>query len=597
MTNLDMQDSLLGDELIPEHQEFYTRVADRVNSGSILADLPRWITKNTSLMGRPWSFKDHEFQIEIAKDQRPYKCVKKCSQVGLTELQARLALAYVRVTNGRSLMYVLPYKNLAVKISKSRFDPVIEGSPSLSKAVTTGSNSADYKRFGNSNLYITGADAIQSAISAPIDRMIVDERDFCKERILSVLNSRMRHSDNPARDDFSTPTIGNFGITAAYEKSDQKRYLVKCLHCNQEQACDFVTQVVIPGFDLPFKDLTREDFTYHRYDFAGSYLRCIRCGKELDTAMMMASRRRWVAKHPGREVSGYAVKPFDLYKYNSTPKVILQYAEYSMQQDYWNFVLGEELDTKENKIDSKVVDECFNGNVAFSADDCYVGIDVGKTLHVFIGKRGLGKIDIFRIEQISINNGKFDEQVIKLLEPFNFRRLVIDAGPDISLPKALISHYGPERVLACTYTKGKAGSLKFYNDPDLEEGTISVARTKGFDQFVKTVNASGFTFPKCDLQKTVTEQFQQIARKLEYNDLGEKVATWVKLNDNDHSFHACFYAFVGMEIDAESYRAVDEVAPTSIVGVTMGKSHSSTIDMSHDIRNALAMHGFSRRSR
>jgi len=584
----------LPPEILPEYQDFLTRIADRVNSGAILADLPNWLVRNTKLRGKPWSFKDHEFQIAIARDQSPQKAVKKCSQMGLTELEIRLCLAYCRVSNGRALMYVLPYNKLATKIAKSRFDPVIEGSTSLSNSLTPGANSADFKRIGDSLLYITGAETVTSAISAPIDRIIVDERDFCRERVLGILNSRMRHADNPMRDDFSTPTIGNFGISAAYEKSDQKRYTVKCLHCNKVQAPSFIDQVVIPGYDKPFKELEKEDFTFHRYEFEKSYVRCIRCGKELDTSFPIAQQRQWIAAFPGRAVSGYAVKPYDLYKYNQTPKILLQYSDYSNQQDYFNFVLGEELDTKENKVDDSVVAKCFTGMQTESADDCYVGIDVGKTLHIFILVPLTGKKKVIRIEKIRIGDGPFKQQIVALLKPYNFRRLIIDAGPDISLPPALIAEYGPERVQACTYVKGKVGSLTFYEVGDTEEtiGTVKAARTKGFDHMVKQINHEQYEFCRGVHEKEVRFHMQQIARKEEYNEEGEKVPRWVKLDSDDHYFHACFYAHLAAEIDEGMFLAADEVAPVSITGVSVGAANHNPL-ASSEMKQAMAMFGVS----
>lgn len=586
--NLDQIDH---PDLIPEFQDFFSRIADRVNSGAILADLPTWICRNTFLKGRPWSFKDHEFQVAIAKDQSQLKAVKKCSQVGLTELQIRLALAYLRVSNGRSLMYVLPYSKMALKVSKSRIEPVIDSSPSLSKALIAGANSADYKRIGNSHLYIGGADKATEAISSPLDRLIIDERDFCRERVLGIYSSRMRHTEDgeAMRDEFSTPTISGYGICSAYERSDQKRYLVKCLHCNQEQAPEFVKQIVIPGFDKEFKELDREDFVLHRYEFKESYIRCAKCGKELDTSLANASRRRWVAKFPGREISGYAVKPYDLYKYNSTPRVIEQFSEYPLLQDYFNFVLGEELDTNDNKINDEVVGKSFNGEfLREPLDGVSVGIDVGKNVHVFVQIRSLGKSRVIGVYKLRFSDGDMLIQVAEILDSYAFAVCVIDAAPDISLPLRLQERYGVDRVHPCYYVKGKKADPALYSIND-EDGTVSAARTKCFDHMVKSINNYGYEFPQCEdqLKIEVREHFQQIARKEEYDDEGEKVAKWVKLSEMDHFFHACFYSHLGMLILDRDFNISDSVAPIGIMGAVIGGSKLA--ENPHDSSSSYAL--------
>ena len=584
------------DEILPEYQDFFTRVADRVNSGAILADLPQWIIKHTKLKGKPWSFKDHEFQKAIARDQAPRKAIKKCSQVGLTELQVRLALAYLRVSNGRSLGYIMPYRNDAENIAKSRFDPVIEESPTLSSAVLAGSNSASYKKIGNSHLYIRGAEKVTQGISTPLDRLIIDERDFCRDRVLGVYSSRMRHADDPMRDEFSTPTISNYGICAAYEQSDKKRYMVRCLHCNQYQAPNFYEQVVIPGYDGQFLELEREDFMLQRYKFSASYMRCVRCGKELDTSLATAERREWVAEKFGRTISGYAVKPYDLYRYNSTPRVVEQFVDYPVLQDYCNFVLGEELDTNENKINDTIVQQCFTGKFAFEGNDLCVGIDVGKNVHVMTGRKEGKRYKVAAVYKLRFQDPNMFGQVCEIIDAYNASCIVIDAGPDISLPKQLQEKYGVGVVFPCVYVKGTKQQLNFYEVKE-ETGVVNAARTMGFDHMVKAVNSSYYEFPDCepDLKKEIREHFQQIARKQEINEEGEKIAKWVKLSDMDHYFHALFYLHLAITMTFDGTMATSDVPSMfGAIGASIGgqTQHSGRIQVANqsDLVNALSMY-------
>ncbi len=592
-----MTENLAEFDIFPEYQDFFTRVADRVNSGAILRDLPSWISKHTYLKGRPWSFKDHEFQIAIARDVTPKKIVKKCSQVGLTELQIRLALAYLRVSNGRSLMYVLPYTKMAMKITQSRIDPVIDESPMLKKSIGAGANSSSYKRIGNSNFYIGGADKPTEAISSPLDRLIIDERDFCRERVLGIYSSRMRHTKEgeEMRDEFSTPTIGGFGITLAYEGTDQKRYMCKCLHCGMFQAPDFESQVVIPGYDGKFRELEKEDFTYHRYAFKESFIRCVKCGKELDSALADASRREWVAKYPGREISGYAVKPFDLYKYNSTRRVVLQFPEF-MLQDYYNFVLGEELDTSENKINAEVVKEQFTLSFENEGSGLCVGIDVGKSVHVFVGKKNGSKTAVVAAYKLKFSDGNMLGQVREILDRYQFEQCVIDAGPDISLPQSLTDIYG-SRVLPCVYVKSSPTKLALYEikeDPEKFD-QMNAARTKLFDDLVKQVNGRKYEFMWVDAEfkKEICDHFQQMARKEEYNEEGEKVARWVKLSEADHFFHALAYLHLANAVVDSGISVLDSVAPMGVMGAQIGTAKSVALDQ--DVGAALRMFGFGRK--
>lgn len=594
---------LYSGELMPAFQDIFTRIADRVNSGTLLGDLPTWIAKNTTLKGKRWSFRNHEFQIAIAKDQCPQKRVKKCSQVGLTELQLRLAFAYLRVSNGRALMYVLPLTKMAQKVSQSRIETILEGSPSLTAARVAGADSALYKRIGNSHFYMGGADKATEAISSPIDRIIIDERDFCRDRILGIYNSRMRHTEEGSemRDEFSTPTISNYGISAGYESSDQKRYLCRCLHCNFAQAVDFEVQFVLPGFDGKLGDIEKEDIVYHRYAFDKAYVRCQQCGKPIDEALATPDQREWVAKYPTRskDISGYWVMPTDLIKYNSAPRILKQIQDYPVQQDYWNFVLGKELDTNENKINDAIVKECFDGVLLAEGDGWCVGIDVGKYCHLFVGKKINGRRRIVYYSKLSFVNGDVFNDVCDVLDKFGFSICTIDAGPDISLPKRLQDKYGYDRVHHCYYVKGKNASSDLY-EYDEETGAVNAARTRTFDHLVKIVNKRGYQFPEMPDadKKEIREHFGQMARKEEYNDEGEKVHRWVKLSDMDHYLHALAYTHLSMEFYDGEYIAVEGAVPIGgIIGAPIGghsRSGGQQIEAAKtgDIASALRAFGF-----
>ncbi len=575
--------------LISEYQEIFSRIADNVNSGTILSDLPSWLTKNTFLKGRPWSFKDHEFQIGIAQDITNQKVVMKCSQVGLTELQIRLALAYLRVSNGRALNYVLPYTKMAMKISQSRIDPVIEESPALKKSMRVGADSATFKRIGNSILYVSGADKATEAISSPLDRLIIDERDFCRERVLGIYNSRMRHTEEgkEIRDEFSTPTISGVGVSAAYEKSDQKRYLCKCMHCGQWQAPSFTEQLTVRGYDRSFEELEKEDFIFNRYDFSTAFIRCKKCGKELDSSLALANHRKWVARFPGRAVSGYAVKPFDLYKYNRTARILAQFPEYQTK-DYYNFVLGEPYTTSADKVNDEIVRTLFTGQYVSSGKGFYVGIDVGKVVYVMVGKRIDGVLHVVSAEKLSFAEGDMAGQINALFARYGFSGAVIDAAPDISLPNMLIAEHG-NTVMPCVYTKGTKFSLSLFDIKETDDGdVINAPRTRLFDALVADINKSKIQFMRAPepLKDEIRSHFQQMVRKEEYNEDGDKTAKWVKLSDADHFLHALAYLYLAIEVEG-LYTKQNMVPTFNILGANLQQ-----VTVNTNIGAVLKSHGF-----
>lgn len=560
------------------YQDYYTRLADKLNSGEIIKDIPNWICRNTRLNGVPYTFKDHEFQIAILKDQAQESDTMKCSQVGLTEAQLRFVMAYMQVKQQVTAIYVMPTMNDAKKITKSRIDPIIESSPMLAASVRAGTDSATMKQFGLSFLHIGGAESTRGGISTPAQVLIIDEYDFCNPRVLGIYNSRTRHAqDRMLKRRFSTPTVSNYGIALNYSRSDMHRYQCKCLYCNTWQAPDFFKQVVIPGFDKSFEEFDVDDLVNDSYKIASAYIRCTHCGKELDKSLAIAAQREWVAAMPSRSARGWSVRPFDLIAYNTTSRVIEQLKDYTTRQDYYNFVHGLPLDTDENKINDKMVLSCCVGDWVDEGKGWYIGIDVGKVCHIVVGRKINGKKHVVWFGKLRISEGSLITQIAALVERFNFERIVIDHGPDVSIPAGLQDKFGSDVVHPCVYVKGRKDRPDWLDLKD-DTGFVNVARTRGIDACVQSINAGKWIFPRTEKMEEVRKHLQQMVRiEKDDDNEGDMVAVWEKATDSDHYFHAIVYLNTAMEMDEGAYSTGVTIAPTSILGVSVGAGYLESI--------------------
>ena len=73
--------------------ETLNRIRTSVRSIYGLGNLDEWISKNTRLSGKPYSFTDYEYQIPIIKDDAKKSIIVKPAQVGLSELAYRWGVA------------------------------------------------------------------------------------------------------------------------------------------------------------------------------------------------------------------------------------------------------------------------------------------------------------------------------------------------------------------------------------------------------------------------------------------------------------------------------------------------------------------------
>lgn len=574
-------------EIPEEYQDFFSRVSDRLGGDSLSTALAPWITKNTTLNDKPFSFREHEFQIDIANDTAEEAVVKKCSQVGLSELSVRITLALLAVSNGRSAIYVLPSAKFGAEFSKARVNPVIENSTALSRLIIPGSNGAMMKRIGDSILYIGGAANDSQAISRPADALIVDEYDFCNMAVMTKYHSRLRHSRHKFKRKFSTPTVSNYGISKEYDLSDMKSYFVRCEHCGEPQKVDWNKQVVIPGFthsdkERDFTEFDKEDLLNPDYDISGAYLACERCKRSLDASLATPSLRQWVPAIASRKISGYHVRPFDLITYNTVPEIISQIKDYDRSQDYWNFVHGEHYASNENQINEIT----FKTNIkltpltpheakALTLQGYYMGIDVGKTCHVMIGRPVANNfVEVVYAAKVRSTDGPLAEQLAALYRAYNCYRGVIDAGPDFTLGQTLRQELG-EFFQQAIYVRGGDGHPRYYEydaEKDAEGlGVIKVYRTKAFDTLVQENNKGRWLWPL--MQETETEILEHMRgmKRIELpTDEGEKKPKWVKVSDFDHYMHAAMYLKTAIDLDDPLGASVVVASPTIITGASLG---------------------------
>ena len=174
--------------------------------------IPEWITTHTKIGGENYSFVDHEYQERILRDTSREVNVRKCSQVGLSETSARLALALVAVLPKYTVAYTLPTAGFAQTFMRTRVDPIIQSSPFLSELVHATTDNAEVKRFGESYLYLKGSQSSNAPISVPCDHLIHDEIDFSDPETISQYHSRITHSKYKRKTRLSTPTAPGRGI-------------------------------------------------------------------------------------------------------------------------------------------------------------------------------------------------------------------------------------------------------------------------------------------------------------------------------------------------------------------------------------------------
>lgn len=552
-----------------------TRLRARLRKGEGLDKLDQVVEKYGYVEGEPFSFDGHEFQREIIRDTRSRIYVRKCSQVGLSELMVQKILALNVVLQHKRIIFTLPVSAMAAKFSKDRIDGLIEQSEFYRGMVVKANNSASQKKIGTNTLYIGGTFGDTGAISVPAYAVISDEIDFSNQVVLGKLSSRLRHAPKDEmgipgmRFEFSTPTVDDYGIDERFKKGHQAYYMVKCSNCSTWTVPDYFEDFVIPGFDKPLIELERRDMENERYDFQRAWLKCSGCGANLQRDLENPERRQWVARKPDVWEHSYQVYPWDLPTYNTPSSIIQQFGEYKREEDYYNFVLGISFSSPDNSFTVNEEHKVRVGDAElWIYEKCVVksstvgGLDVGKTCHlVVMAKAGNQNFVVWAEAIPNTISRPATPEILARFDFFKMRKMVVDAGPDITLVNQLVGAKPLGHISACQYVRSIPG-LDIISEHD-DGQLIKAERSKTLGSVMKAHNAGFIRYPK-KLIDGIFAHLKAIKKISRPDASGDRVESFEATGD-DHYGHAINYAMIA-RIALEDFKDQPEVSAPPMVG-------------------------------
>lgn len=529
-----------------EHQtNFLSRLKSAIGDTADINHVAQWLCNNTSLDGELWSYFRHEYQEEIANCNSRKLSVIKCSQIGLSEVLVRKVLAFVNIMHNINAIYTLPSSSFARKFVKGRFDPIIASSKIMSMNLNPNVDSTEMKQFGSSFLYINGTYGQQSAISIPAEMVIQDEVDFCDQKVLTTYASRLRHAqDGGFLWKFSTPTVGGYGISASFDSSDKRRYLCKC-KCGHEGAPDFYNDTVIPGYDDKMVDFRKANLSDPRLRLKKAVMLCPKCRNPWP--LSDPKRRRWVASRPQiEEHAGYHVRPWDVPYFNSLPVILSQADNYDTHMDWVNFVLGEDYSDSDNSfilenLNKATVVTPILPEEARKMDNCVMGVDIGKTSWITIGRETERGLEVFYAERVVERSGTdISDRVLKLMKLYDVRRAVIDASPDFSTAKRVVSKMPEGWVYGCYYID--TDPKKMIDISEKDGSILLVNRTKSLNQLAERSSVGSLLLPKMAETKLIKDHLMTLKRvdQKKKGLLDKVVSIWVHTGP-DHYGHSLNY--------------------------------------------------------
>lgn len=533
-------------------QEHYNRVYDAVFSNYDLADIPRYIEEKTYLNGSRFSWKNHEFQRDIASDTHPNINVQKSAQMGLSELMARYCLAACRIIPYFKVILTMPGAQDSANFFKTRIDSIINDSPDLKSEMDSQLDNTEIKGIGMSLLYGRGTRGSTSALSVPADMLVHDELDRSDPHTIQQYQSRIIHSDWKLTRKFGTPTIAGAGIALAMSESKRYHHMCRCSHCNFTFTPNYHDHVHIPGYDRDKKEISAHNLMSIQWEKA--QVLCPKCGKQPDLG---PEYREWVCENPldNLAAKGYYVIPFSVPNVISCGDLVQASTKFTWSE-FCNQRLGETNTDTAATLTAEDVLRCryTEGQLVGGELHC-MGVDTGAICHFTVGRMTVaGELLVVHRERCSLT--QFREVRTRLIQQYRVITTVIDWQPYTDLVLEL--QKTDANLYAGRYNEA-SGTATFVIksvEQNLIEGKLPlqeviISRDLHFDELMSLFKARRIVWQAINEPDDAlfVAQCTDMKRTMIFDRFNEGRYTWVKKpNDQDHYHHALGYLYTACRL-------------------------------------------------
>lgn len=498
-----------------------------------------WICENTTLGGKKYSFKNHEFQIGIVNDTFPRICTVKTSQIGLTECTIRKTLCFLSRNVARA-MYAFPNLLLRNNNAKTRIAPILRDDfPPKNGDI----RSSELFQLNSSFLYMASCSEAD-ATSNPVDMLILDELDLADQEIAVLLTSRLQHSAWKIQEYLSTPTFADFGIDAEFKTSDQRQYMYKCEHCNNffvpkyDLNCVYIPNMPKDVEDLVF-DVSPEIASV--LDYSNSYVRCPKCLKPINPGDH--TRREWVATYPERSnvKHGYKLLPFSsgLLSIKYLVTTVSEGIAKNQARRVINTTLGDVYSDSNTRLEISDIEKCFvTPKIPDIPKDkpIFFGLDMGMGCHLTIVSEDGSEVLRFEV----VPQDSVIERISDLLTNYNVIGGMVDRGPFIPTSYEL-RDISDGKVYPVVYAENNKRVSPF-KDVDGKISYYNVDRTMALDAVSEAVRHEKIKFyGYLNQHDTIVSHLRDMVR-----DDGSEKVRYIKLSGNDHYFHSLAYALTAV---------------------------------------------------
>ena len=532
---MDRQDEEYFRRLTLAHAKYLDANAER------FPRLKYAMVHHRNIRGEMMRFHDKPYLIGIYQDDAQEIVLQSSVQTGKSEFL--IVTAHEGSERGMQVLYVLPTTELRNLFVANRVDKLYTMSPHYAAMInhSTGtSDSRGLKHFGPKGgaIFFAGSNSATTFVEKPIDMVVGDETNLFDQANYEKADDRMTASPYKLKREASNPTVDKYGINARYRLSDQREWHVKCPCCNYWQTMDWFKNVVEQTDDDQWR---LRDEKWIEGGARDINIVCRRCGGALER---FTFNSMWVAKEARRtRVHGYLIHQM-LSSYVRVDDMWRKFEQAqtddTKMQVFYNSVLGSTFAGKGSKLTDEILNACkADYLMPASADTCFMGVDVGKKLHVHVYKLVNGE----RLQLVYAGTVKEFEDLDYLFARFNIVTYVIDSMPETRKATEYAMKH-PGRGWICRY---QHGLMEVTTNDDSRVVTLS--RTMIMDRLMSFYMQKKFILPKNAQSLDHGDFYDQLKTPTRIFDAEKNEYTWQ--GDPDHHFHAGVYGLVAYLVRGE----------------------------------------------
>jgi len=468
----------------------------------------QWLTERgiISEKSEAFQFHDRAFLLDILTDWTPEMVVKACAQVGKSvcfSLKTLFATKHLRF----NVIYTFPSDSDTNEFVSSKFNKIIQANKH--EFIGMQMDNIERKEINGRFIFFKGTVSKTAPISTTADLLIHDEVSRSYQGAIETYKSRTKASKYKGRWLFSNPGTERDELDLAWQKSDQKEWVITCPHCKDEHYLVWPESI----------------------NMVGKYYQCRACkGKISDDVRRQG---KWVAQAESKS-SGYHIShlmcPF------ITVEEIISDSEGDPAY-FSNFVLGESYSPGDLSVSRTTILDLWTPK-DLDDGDRFIGIDVGNIKHYVISSRK-GIIKIGRLSDW----GELDD-IIAFWKP---KAGVIDAMPDNTAAKHYVDKYLWMKMSFFMENNNNPQTIVWWGDGD-KKGIVYSHRDRIIDRMLTDMIEALFLIgvkPDKEFNEFI-KHFETLRRVKVVNNKGIERYIWDSTTGVDHYVFATLYSYLSM---------------------------------------------------